>query len=223
MKDLKISSADLGAKEPDATSDNAPKRRGNRTTRVPEILETAIKVFAAEGNAGFTQRRVAADTGIRLATLQHYFGSREMLLHSTIEELAKRYLQRYRLLATDKKMEPEARLEAILDETFAALTDPENVVSSFALECWSLSEHMESVSELMVHVSGEFQDIFGALVAAINTELSDEECRLRAALIYSHWQGLIVFLRRAKQNAPDPAAFRAATKVVWKALSKAPR
>jgi AcrR family transcriptional regulator len=218
MKDLKISSADLGSQE----TDTAPKRRGNRTTRVPEILETAIKVFAAEGNAGFTQRRVAADSGIRLATLQHYFGSRELLLHSTIEELAKRYLQRYRLLATDKNMAPEARLEAILDETFAALTDPENVVSSFALECWCLAEHMESVSELMVHVSGEFQDIFSELVAAINTELPQEECRLRASLIYSHWQGLIVFLRRAKQNAPEPAPFRAATKVVWKALSKAP-
>ncbi|WP_434106468.1 TetR/AcrR family transcriptional regulator [Paraburkholderia caffeinilytica] len=218
MKDLKISSKELGAKEPDA----APKRRGNRATRIPEILETAIRVFAAQGNAGFTQRRVAADAGIRLATLQHYFGSREVLLHSTIQELAKRYLERYRALATDKDTAPEARLEAILDETFAALTDPDNVVSSFALECWCLAEHMQSVSELMVHVSGEFQDIFSELVAQINTELPREECRLRGALIYSHWQGLIVFLRRAKQNAPEPAAFRTATKVVWKALSKAP-
>lgn len=218
MKDLTISSEDLGAKEVDPPT----RRRGNRTTRVPEILETAIRVFAAEGNTGFTQRRVAAAAGIRLATLQHYFGSRELLLHSTIEELAKRYLERYRALATDKGVAPEARLEAILDETFAALTDPENVVSSFALECWCLAEHMESVSDLMVHVSGEFQAIFSELVSQINSELPYDECRLRGSLIYSHWQGLIVFLRRAKENAPEPTAFRAATKIVWKALSNAP-
>jgi AcrR family transcriptional regulator len=199
----------------------ASKQRGNRTTRVPEILEVAIHVFAREGNAGFTQRRVAADAGVRLSTLQHYFGSRESLLQSTIEELGKRYLERFRLLAGDALRTPEARLETLLDETFAALTGPDNVVSPFALEVWCLAEHQASVRDLMETVSGDFQEVFSKLVAEINPALAHDECRLRGALIYSHWQGLIVFLRRSGRNAPDTAAFRTATKVVWKALSNA--
>ncbi|WP_342959013.1 TetR/AcrR family transcriptional regulator [Paraburkholderia azotifigens] len=214
---MSITSEEINGKHAGPVS----KQRGNRTTRVPEILEVAIRVFAREGNAGFTQRRVAADAGVRLSTLQHYFGSRESLLQSTIEEMGKRYLQRFRLLANDPQRTPEGRLEALLDETFDALTGSDNVISPFALEVWCLAEHQSSVRDLMVQVSGDFQEVFGRVVAEINPALAHSECRLRGALIYSHWQGLIVFMRRSGQNAPDVVAFRSATKVVWKALSNA--
>lgn len=217
MELMNITSEDISGKDTKGRS----KPRGNRTTRVPEILEVAIRVFAHEGNAGFTQRRVAADAGVRLSTLQHYFGSRESLLQSTIEEMGKRYLERFRLLADDALRTPEARLETLLDETFDVLTGPDNVVSPFALEVWCLAEHQASVRDLMVKVSGDFQKVFSKLVAEINPALARDECRLRGALIYSHWQGLIVFMRRSGRNAPDLVAFRTATKVVWKALSTA--
>ncbi|SAL78870.1 TetR family transcriptional regulator [Caballeronia terrestris] len=217
MELMSITSEDISGRD----AKGASKSRGNRTTRVPEILEVAIRVFAREGNAGFTQRRVAADAGVRLSTLQHYFGSRESLLQSTIEEMGKRYLERFRLLADDALRSPEARLETLLDETFDVLTGPDNVVSPFALEVWCLAEHQASVRDLMVRVSGDFQEVFSKLVAEINPALARDECRLRGALIYSHWQGLIVFLRRSGRNAPDLVAFRTATKVVWKALSNA--
>src|ERR1700686_3561025 len=136
-------------KTPAAGTAGQPKRRGNRTTRVPQILEVAIKVFASGGGAGFTQTRVASDAGIRLATLQHYFGTRDELLRSTIEEMAKRYLGRYRTLARDKLRSPEARLDAIIDEVFAALTGPGSILSAFALHCWSLAEHEAFARALM--------------------------------------------------------------------------
>lgn len=217
MELMSITSDEINGKRAGTVS----RQRGNRSTRVPEILEVAIRVFAREGNAGFTQRRVAADAGVRLSTLQHYFGSRELLLQSTIEEMGKRYLQRFRLLAHDPQRTPEARLEALLDDTFDVLTGSDNVVSPFALEVWCLAEHHSSVRDLMVQVSGNFQEVFSKLVAEINPALGGNECRLRGALIYSHWQGLIVFMRRSGNNAPDPVAFRRATKVVWKALSNA--
>ncbi|MDB5786338.1 TetR/AcrR family transcriptional regulator [Caballeronia mineralivorans] len=217
MENMTITLATVGANE----LKGAVKRRGNKSTRIPEILEAAINVFASQGNIGFTQRLVASDAGIRLSTLQHYFGSRELLLQATIEEMAKRILDRYRVLANDTSRSPDACLEAILDATFAELTDPSNVVTPFALECWNLAEHQPGVRDLMVKVSGEFQSLFSGLVSQINQSLSPEECRLRGALIYSHWEGLIVFLRRSGPNKPNPAAFQQATKIVWKALSNA--
>jgi AcrR family transcriptional regulator len=216
MKSLTIALDD--AVEKDAKS----AQRGRRETRVPEILEAAIRVFATEGNSGFTQRRVAAAADVRLATLQHYFGSRDSLLQATIEELAKRYLSRFRQIAEDTSRAPEARLEALLDETFDVLTGPDNVVSPFALEVWCLAEHHEAVRDMMVDVSGDFQSLFSGIVAQMNPKLGESECHIRGALIYSHWQGLIVFLRRAGQNTPNLAAFRRATRVVWNALSTAP-
>ncbi|ABE36834.1 bacterial regulatory s, tetR family protein [Paraburkholderia xenovorans LB400] len=212
----------LIAEETRSIQTNGVRRRGNRTTRVPAILAVSMRVFAVEGNMGFTQRRVASEAGVRLSTLQHYFGNRESLLHSTIEEMANQNLKRYRLLANDDSRSAEARLDEILDETFAALDARENVVSPFSFECWCLAEHQSSVRELLVEINREFQDLFGSLVAQINAELTPEACRVRGALLFSHWQGLIVFLRRSGRNAPEASAFRADTTAMWKALSKAP-
>ena len=214
MKNLTIVLSDVAATEKKASL------RGRRETRVPEILEAAISVFAAEGNGGFTQRGVAAAANIRLATLQHYFGTRDSLLKATIEELAQRYLRRFHELGDDARLTPESRLHAVLDETFNTLTQPGNLISPFALECWCLAEHHPSVRELMEEVSAKYQTLFSGLVAQINPHLAADECRIRGALIYSHWQGLIVFLRRSGRNAPDLAAFRKATAVLWTALGK---
>jgi AcrR family transcriptional regulator len=219
MKELTITSAALQ----ETSESGERKRRGNRTTRVPAILEASIRVFATEGNAGFTQRRVASDAGIRLSTLQHYFGTRDELLRSTIEEMGKRYVQRYRALARDKLRSPEARLDVIVDETFAALTGPGTSLSAFALHCWSLAEHEAFVNELAININGEFLELLAGLVAKINPALPSAECMLRSALILSNMEGLTVFVRRAGENAPDLDALRAATKVVWKALSNAPQ
>src|ERR1700680_3910567 len=117
MEIMSITSDEISGKNAKGT----PRQRGNRTTRVPEILEVAIHVFASEGNAGFTQRRVAADAGGGLSTLQHYFGSRESLLQSTIEEMGKRYIGRFQLLADDTHQSPEAPLKTAPEETLFGL------------------------------------------------------------------------------------------------------
>ncbi|SEJ89648.1 TetR/AcrR family transcriptional regulator [Paraburkholderia diazotrophica] len=217
MKDLTISSADLGN-----TAADAPRRRGNRSTRVPAIIEVAIDVFASEGNAGFTQRRIASDAGIRLRTLQHYFSTREELLRAAIEAFTNRYFEHYRTIAEDKLRPPEARLDIIVDEAFSVLTATGgNRVSAFVLECWSLAEHEPFLRALMAKSTANFQELLAELIAKINPTLASGECTLRGALLLSHLQGLVVFLRRSEASTPDPDSFRHAMKVVWRALSKA--
>lgn len=80
----------------DPLADEPARRRGNRKSRVPEIIDVSINVLIAEGYAGYTINRVANDAGIRLSTLQHYFSNREALLRATLEEIAKRYFERFR-------------------------------------------------------------------------------------------------------------------------------
>ncbi|MGF6919764.1 TetR/AcrR family transcriptional regulator [Paraburkholderia sp. 40] len=219
MKDITITSAQMLGTD----SATELKHRGNRVTRVPEIIEVSMHVFATLGNAGFTQRKVASDAGIRLSTLQHYFGTREDLLRATLKAMADRYIELFRALAKDKLLSPEARLDAIMDETFAGIMAPDARTAAFALEHWSLAEREDFARKLSAEITAEFQDIFAGLVAKINPALTSGECALRGALLVSQLQGLLVFLRRAGDNAPDPNAFLAAAKVVWKALSKAPQ
>ncbi|WP_243469191.1 TetR/AcrR family transcriptional regulator [Paraburkholderia sp. PGU19] len=215
---MTITSADVvGATQP------SPKQRGNRATRVPAILEVAINVFATLGNAGFTQRRIANDAGIRLRTLQHYFGTREELLRATIEENSQRHLRRYMALATDKRLSPERRLDAIVDQAVAVLTSPESNVSAFTIECWSLAAHEEFARALIEKLTGEYQGLLVRLVGEINPTLTVAECTLRGAQLLSHLCGLFIYIRQAGVNRPDMDAFQRVTKVVWKAISKAPQ
>ncbi|MGF6604079.1 AcrR family transcriptional regulator [Paraburkholderia sp. GAS448] len=218
MKQLIITAEDMSA----TNSAGETRRRGNRTTRVPEILEISINAFATDGYAAFNQRRVASEAGLRLSTLQHYFRTREDLLRATVEAMGDRYLDLYRKLSRDSSLTPLARLDKIADETFNALARPNSNFSAFAIELWSLAEHEDFARDLLEEITGQNLEIFAGLVSKINPELSSEDCALRGALLTSNLQGLLIFVRRAGKNTPDLDGLRAMTKVVWRALSTAP-
>ena len=219
MKQMTTTAAEMSVTK----SEGEPKQRGNRATRVPEILEISINSFASEGYAAFNQRRVASGSGIRLSTLQHYFRTREDLLRATVETMAERYLEMYRKLSKDNLLAPMSGLDRIVDETFAALMKQDSNLSAFAIELWSLAEHEDFARDLLEEMIGENQEIFAGQVSRINPRLTSEDCAQRGALLTSHLQGLLVFVRQAGKNTPDLNALRAITKVVWRALSTAPQ
>lgn len=56
-----------------------PRRQQNRLERTQQILDSALKVFAAMGYSGTTMDAVAADAGLTKPTLYTYFPSKEAL------------------------------------------------------------------------------------------------------------------------------------------------
>jgi AcrR family transcriptional regulator len=195
------------------------RRRGNRESRIPEIIDVSVNVMIAAGYAGYTINRVANDAGIRLSTLQHYFPTREALLRATLEEIAKRYLERFRVLAENRNRSPKARLDAIIDDAFAELVKPGLPAGIF--ESWGLALHEPFARNVLVDVQKQFTRLFAKLVGEINPALSMEERELRGALIQSSCEGLVIFLRWSEESASQLNAFRKAIKVVWSGLSKA--
>lgn len=197
----------------------APKKRGNRETRVPQIIDVSLNVLIDAGYGGYAINRVANDAGIRLSTLQHYFPSREALLHATIEEIGKRYFERFRALAEQAGRTPMQRLEAILDDAYAELSLPGLPASIF--EAWGLALHEQYARDIIVGIQKRFESLFGELVREINPGLSPAEQALRGALLMSSLEGLIVFLRWSEDSGERRQAFRSAMKVVWNGLSTA--
>jgi AcrR family transcriptional regulator len=195
------------------------RRRGNRESRVPEIIDVSINVLIAAGYAGYTINRVANDAGIRLSTLQHYFSTREALLRATLEEVAKRYFERFRGFAENRNRSPQARLEAIIDDAFAEFVKPGLPAAIF--ESWGLALHEPFARDVVVEIQKQFTGLFAKLVGEINPALSMEERELRGALILSSCQGLFIFLRWSVDNPSKVHAFRKAIKVVWSGLGKA--
>ncbi|GAB3629720.1 TetR family transcriptional regulator [Pandoraea terrae] len=195
------------------------RRRGNRASRVPQIIEVSLRVLVSEGYAGYTITRVAKEAGIRLSTLQHYFGNREELLRATMHEVASRYFERYRKTIENRALAPEARLDAVADDFIVEFSKPE--VAAFILEFWALTEHEPFASELLAELQKQFCHLNADLIAEINPALSTEDCYLRGTLIAAHGEGLIVLIRRGPDDLPPLTALRSATKVIWRAISKA--
>ncbi|AFQ51723.1 TetR/AcrR family transcriptional regulator [Burkholderia cepacia] len=215
MKKLTLTSAAIF--DPQTT---APvRRRGNRESRVPEIIDVSIGVLIAAGYAGYTINRVANDAGIRLSTLQHYFSTREALLRATIEEIARRYFERFRGFAENRNRSPQARLESIIDDAFADFVKPG--LSAGVIESWGLAQHEPFARDVIVDVQKQFTRLFALLVGEINPELSTEERELRGALIVSSCQGLVIFLRWNEGDAAHLHAFRKAVKAVWNGIGMA--
>ena len=215
MKKLTLSSTAIF----DPQTATSVRQRGNRESRVPEIIDVSINVLIAVGYAGYTINRVANDAGIRLSTLQHYFSTREALLRATIEEIAKRYFERFRRFAENRNRSPQARLESIIDDAFADFVKPG--LSAGIVESWGLALHESFARDVVVEVQKQFTRLFARLVGEINPELSMEERELRGALIVSSCQGLVIFLRWNEDDASRMHAFRRAVKVVWSGLGKA--
>jgi AcrR family transcriptional regulator len=59
-----------------------PRRLQNRLNRERQILDAALKVFAAQGYSGTTMDAVAAETGVTKPTLYSYFASKEQLFQA---------------------------------------------------------------------------------------------------------------------------------------------
>ncbi|WP_082855214.1 TetR/AcrR family transcriptional regulator [Paraburkholderia phytofirmans] len=176
MKKLTLSSTAIF----DPQTAASVRRRGNRESRVPEIIDVSIDVLVAVGYAGYTINRVANDAGIRLSTLQHYFSTREALLRATIAEIAKRYFERFRKFAENRNRSPQARLDSIIDDAFADFVKPG--LSAGVVESWGLALHESFARDVVVDVQKQFTGLFAQLVGEINPQLSMEGKRSISAV-----------------------------------------
>ncbi|WP_454740262.1 TetR/AcrR family transcriptional regulator [Cupriavidus necator] len=215
MKNLRLTSHDLtGRAVPDE-----PAKRGNRQTRTPEILAIAARLFAREGYAAFTTRRVAAEAGLRLSTLQHYFPTRDALLHATIESLVERYHGRFRATSEDATLAPEARLDALLDFIFDAFVDPDT--AAFWVEVWAMARHEPVATPLDIRAYEDGTRYLEGLIAQMTPSLSEEECAIRARLISVQIEGLLALVRRYRHDLPHRDAFLTALRQVCRAVARA--
>ncbi|NKJ50704.1 TetR family transcriptional regulator [Burkholderia sp. SG-MS1] len=216
MKHFELKSESIRAPlQPAVTS----RKRGSRESRIPEIIEVSINVLVDVGYAGYAINRVASEAGIRLSTLQHYFPNRDELLRCTIEEISRRYLERFRELAENRKVTPKRRLEDIAEDAFRELVKPGLPVAIF--ESWVLALREPFAKDLVIRLRREYRTMFASLVGEINPALTLEERSLRGALLQCSFEGLVTFLRWNDDDAIKQALFKNAMKVVWTGLSEA--
>jgi AcrR family transcriptional regulator len=215
MQELTLTSGEILGRPDRARS----SRRGNKSTRVPEILETAARVFARDGYAAFTTRRVADEVGIRLSTLQHYVATREELLSRTLAGLIERYGEVFRGATAENNEPTEVRLNSLIDASINELTKP--AVADFWVEVWAMARHEPFARRLETDAYEQGTGRIRKLIGELNPALSSRECGIRAKSISAQIEGLMLVASREREGPTLTAAMNAA-RAVCRALIKAP-
>lgn len=158
------------------------------------ILDVARRHFAAKGYRGTSLRAVAADAGVDVSLIGHYFGGKAPLLVATME-LPVDPVEKISSVVADG---PEGLAERLL-ATFLAAWDPHRDVFSSLIRTTLGSQDDEAP---MLQVARE------VLLSSLTDVLVGDDRELRASLVASQLMGMATlrYVARLGPIADAPAA-----------------
>lgn len=183
------------------------KRKTSSTTekgleRARDILQAAREIFAAEGYGGLTMRRVAAQVGMSLSNVQHYYQSKDMLVEALLLDSMDQFQERIDSIAAS--MAGTSRVEqfmATIDMFLEELGAP--VMRGMFFEFWALATRNTFASALMEKMQTRERKAVFHLIRGLSPEISDNEYMIRAALIVAQIEGLMLFRVRNRPKRPE--------------------
>jgi AcrR family transcriptional regulator len=172
--------------------------------RALEILHAARRIFASEGYAGLSMRRVASDVGISLSNVQHYYKSKDILIEAMLQFSMNNFQAKVDAIAAnmdgrDRIQRLDSTIQMFLDE----LSDP--VTHGVFFEIWALAERNEFASNLMDKMLARERKAIFKLIQGISAAISDEQAMLRAILIVAQVEGLMLFRLHKRRQGGEVA------------------
>ncbi len=194
-------------------------QKHRREARLQTILDEARLVLSRNGYADFTLRKVAAEAGVPLGTLQHYFPTRELLLTTVITQTIRTFNDRYEQISLGPDT-AEQKLLAIVDLALREIEEPDT--RAFFLEVTTVAVHEKFAAEALTESHRNYLGLLTRLVGEINSSLTRAESELRALLIAAQVEGFMMFGKEATASAQrDQEALRRAVKLVASSLCSA--
>lgn len=203
----------------------ALKHKPSNTTgkglgRAHEILQAARALLASNGYAGLSMRRVAAEVGISLSNVQHYYQSKDALLEALLLYTMDVFQSKIDAISTAMRSEsPIDRFLSTLDMFLDEITDP--VTHAIFFEIWALSSRNPFASKLMDEMMARERKTIFKLIRDLAPGSSDAETMQRAILIVAQVEGLMLFRFDRRARAEEFLAVRAAVRKALVALATA--
>ncbi|MFC0131358.1 TetR family transcriptional regulator [Massilia eurypsychrophila] len=176
---------------------SVPKNKSSVTTekglgRAKDILQAARELLAADGYAGLSMRRVAAEVGMSLSNVQHYYQSKDslveaLLLYTMDVFQAKMDSIRAEMSGASRSEQFLSTVDMFMDE----ITDP--VTHAIFFEIWALASRNAFASSLMARMLGRERKAIYLLIRGLNPAIPDSEYMQRAILMVAQMEGLMLF------------------------------
>lgn len=195
-----------------ATLKSSLKSKASGTTekgleRAQDILTAARQIFATEGYAGLSMRRVAAEVGMSLSNVQHYYKSKDVLIEALLLYTMNMFQEKIDSIAASMGEAPRIeRFVSTIDMFMDELGDP--VTHAIFFEIWALATRNPFASALMDKMLAREKKTIFKLIHGLAPGLSDEQCMERAVLIVAQVEGLMLFRLGRSARRAEMAAIR---------------
>ena len=208
------------------TLDQTLRHKSSLTTekgweRVHAILQAARRLLAADGYGGLSMRRVAAEAGMSLSNVQHYYGSKEVLLEAVLLSTMDEFQAKMDRISAEMSERP--RLEQFVSTTDMFLEEITNPVThALFFEIWALASRNAFASSLMDRMLGRERKTVYNLIRGLNPAIPDEEYMQRAILMVAQIEGLMLFRLDRESRRDQFLAVRAALRKALLNLATVP-
>jgi len=166
------------------------KRQSGRDTS-SKIIRTAHELLTSGGYADFSMRNIADKAGIRLANLQYYYPKKEDLIQALMTYVGDLYDESYALRLKQAGNSPEERFEVALNFNLEDINDLDT--RHFFIQLWPLLGMADNYTgKLLAKLYAPQLRQFSDLIADLHPEASTLDVKLRAELLSSMLEGLMV-------------------------------
>jgi AcrR family transcriptional regulator len=178
---------------PSPTSAITEKRateKGNE--RIRSILEQAKNALVEEGFSGLSFRAIAKRAGVTVGNVTYYFPTKDHLMVELAGYIFDRWDGKFR---RDLPRTLTAKKDIFLYSIRYMMEENKRVKSStLLLEMWAMANRSTSVMRMLDAFYGRMRSWIEEMLVDINPTLSIRKRQLRAALITSQIEGLMILI-----------------------------
>ena len=179
----------------------APYRETKRlkaSERKEIILAAAKEILVNEGFAELSLRYTAEKSGIRLATLQYYYKTKDELFRAAFESALEKERQRIKRMVARAGESPEDILRARISGIYKANLNP--VTAGFFYQLWARANLDRPTAEMMDEFYERNIATLTDLAVDFNPALTKAEARRRAIFAMATLEGMTMMASTEKRK-----------------------
>jgi AcrR family transcriptional regulator len=170
---------------------------GSREEKKSMLLEAAVEIYASQGDV--TARELAASTGMNVASLNYYFGSKEALMNQIEQRLLSLFVEEI-TLADDRRSSPLERLYQLLLGVSQNMADNPGIARHFVEMLVSGEPRIYQLLEQAVGVNSRIYKVFSGILAEVDIRDDDEIWHRMIIAISALAPTLIASMGRSSQT-----------------------
>ncbi|MBJ7499588.1 MAG: TetR/AcrR family transcriptional regulator [Sphingopyxis sp.] len=156
-----------------------------------QILRSSLALLVNHGASALTLRRIAAESGMNVGSLNYYFKSKEDLIRELLNAVISSYEESFDEIMHEPGASAEARLENLVSLILEDITTKKT--TRFFPELWAMANHDSFVYDRMNELYQRARVSLNELIAEINPRLSADQREILALFISASMEGMTVF------------------------------